>query len=416
MTPSASTVSRIARVGVVGPGLMGLGISQTLAAAGVDVVLCGRDLAASEAGRDRLAASLRRQVAKGRLAASDETAVLARVKASRLTSSALAGSDLVIESVPEDRTLKTKILAEISEVAPRAILATNTSGLAIGGLAEALVNPAKFVGLHFFSPAERMQLVEVVRGPQTSAETTAAAICFLAFVGKRPILVRDGPGFFTTRVFAAYLDEAAALVAEGVAAETIETAAISNGRALGPLAMLDETGVALNLSQARQARADGLEERFCRVLAEPVLARLVAEGRCGRRSGGGFYDWPVEGSRSIWPGLHTVFPIAAKQPETSLVRFRLLAAEAREALRCLEEGVIASADDADVASVLGLGYPSRIGGVLRWAEDLGLADFVAECERLANSFGERFLPSSWLLDVANRSGGLANYRKTEKSA
>jgi 3-hydroxyacyl-CoA dehydrogenase len=415
MTLSASIGSLPGRVGVVGPGLMGLGIAQAFAAAGVNVTLCGRDEEAARRGRERLAASLARQVVRGRIDAAAETDLLARVEVSAATRG-LSDCAMVVESVREDRALKMAILARIERAAPRALLATNTSGLPVGGLAKALADPSRFLGLHFFSPAERMPLVEVVRGPETSTATVETALRVVRSIGKSPMMVRDGPGFFATRVFAAYLDEAVAMASEGVAIESIEAAAVANGRALGPLATLDETGIALNLGQARQARADGLETRFCRPLAEPTLAFLVDSGRVGRRAGGGFFDWPAAGPRRPWPGLSQAFQVAARQPDPESIRLRLLLAEAIEALRCLEEGVIASADDADSASVLGLAFPKRLGGVLRWAEDFGLVALVEACDGLAETHGVRFLPSPWLRALRSRGEGLNPYRGREQSA
>jgi 3-hydroxyacyl-CoA dehydrogenase len=401
--------SKTRRVGIVGPGLMGLGIAQAVAASGSTAVLCGRNARAADVGRQRLENAIERKVAMGRLERTAGAGILANLEAAG--DDALGDCEIVIESVDEDREAKTQVLRRIEAAAPRqALIASNTSGLAISGLARELHDPARFLGLHFFSPAERMALVEVVRGGQTSEISVRAALAFVADIGKRPVLVRDGPGFFATRVFAAYLDEALAMVSEGVAPQTVEDAAVANGRALGPLAMLDETGLLLNLQQARQARADGLAPRFCRPLAEPVLSRMAEFRRGGRRNGGGFFDWPAEGPRTAWPGLEGAFPIVARQPEIQDVKLRLLCAEAREALRCLEEGVIASADDGDAASVLGLGFPKRVGGILRWAEDFGLTAFVATCDALARDEGERFASSPWLRDVAERGGGLAPWR------
>jgi len=409
--PSPSIAdARPRRVGVVGPGLMGLGITQAMAAAGIEVALCGRSAEAAEAGLDRLAASLRRQISRGRLSAESEAAIASRATAACVTRDGLAGCAFVIESVPEDRALKSDVLSRIEAAAPEAIVATNTSGLAIAGLAKAFRSPRRFIGLHFFSPAERMALVEVVKGTETAETVVEAALAFVKSAGKCPVLVADGPGFFATRVFAAYLDEGVAMVAEGVAPALIEEAAQANGRAQGPLSMLDETGVALNLMQARQARADGVAERFCRPLAEPVLAHLVDAGRRGRRAGGGFFDWPDSGAKIPWTGLAAAFPAAAEQPDLEAVKLRLFAAEALEALRCLEEGAITSADDADTASVLGLGFPKRVGGVLRRVEDLGLERFVAACDRLARERGRRLAPSPWLEALAARGEGLKAYR------
>jgi 3-hydroxyacyl-CoA dehydrogenase len=407
MTPSDSTADPIRRVGVVGPGLMGLGLAQAIAAAGLEVALCGRDPAAA---RERLTSALRRQVDRGRLGGAEEAAILAKVSVATVTDEGLSGCGLVVESVAENRATKTAVLAAIGRAAPAAIIATNTSGLSIAGLGEALHDPSRFLGLHFFSPAERMPLVEVVRGPKTAPTKLAAALVFVRDIGKRPILVRDGPGFFATGVFAAYLDEAVAMVAEGVAADAVDEAATALGRAIGPLAVLDETGVALNLAQAQQARAEGLAPRFCRTLAAPVFALLVEAGRSGRRAGGGFFDWPAQGPRTPWPGLAAAFPAAAQQPDREAIRLRLFAAEAREALRRLEEGIVASADDADAASILGLGYPKQTGGVLRAAEDFGLDVFVNLCDRLAATRGECFAPSSWLRELAARGEGLGAYR------
>jgi 3-hydroxyacyl-CoA dehydrogenase len=402
--------SKTRRVGIVGPGLMGLGIAQAVAASGSRVLLCGRNADAARAGRRRFEDAIERQVARGRLERTVGVGVLANVQAAE-DDNALGGCEIVIESVDEDREAKTQVLRRIEAAAPRqALIASNTSGLAISGLARALQDPARFLGLHFFSPAERMTLVEVVRGDQTSETSVQAALAFVAEIGKRPVLVRDGPGFFATRVFAAYLDEALAMISEGVAPQTIEDAAAANGRALGPLAMLDETGLLLNLQQARQVRADGLPPRLCRPLAEPVLARMAEFGRGGRRNGGGFFDWPGAGPRRVWAGVASAFPPAARQPDNQAVRLRLLCAEAREAFRCLEEGVIASADDGDAASVLGLGFPKHVGGILRWAEDFGFAAFVAACDALAREEGERFAPSPWLRDVAEHGEGLAPWR------
>lgn len=241
-----------------------------------------------------------------------------------------------------------------------------------------------------------------------------AALAFVKALGKVSVCVRDGPGFFATRVFAAYLDEAVAMVAEGAPPALIDAAAVATGRSIGPLAALDETGIVMNLQQARQAAADGLAERFRRPLAEPLLARLVAEGRGGRRRGGGFYDWPDGGPRALWPGLAGLFTPAAGQFDADTISLRLLAAEAREALRCLEEGVIDSADDAHVASILGLGFPKRLGGVLRWVEDFDLAAFAALCRRLASAHGERFAPTPSLIGLAASGAGLSAYRKRER--
>ncbi len=398
-------------VAVVGPGLMGLGITQVAAAAGLQVLLVGRDGVAAAAGRARLAAQLQRQVERRRLDAAAADTLLARVVAVA-DDSELAHCELAIESVSEDRATKLDVLRRLQAALPEAaLMATNTSGLPVSGLAGALVQPARFLGLHFFSPVERMKLVEVVRGEHTAPATLAAGLAFVERLGQVPIVVRDGPGFFTSRVFAAYLDEALALVAEGVDPAQIDAAVTAQGRAIGPLAVLDDISLALNLQQIRQAQADGLPPDRCRPLAEPVLAEMLRHGRAGRRQGGGFYDTTADGTRSPWPGLATLFPPATVQPTAAQIGLRLRCAEAMDALRCLEQGVIDSADAADTGSLLGLGFPPATGGVLRWAEDFGLPRFVDTCDALAGAHGARFLPSPWLRERAALGSGLAHWRQ-----
>lgn len=397
-------------VAVVGPGLMGLGITQVAAAAGLQVLLVGRDGAAAAAGRARLATQLQRQVERRRLDAASADALLARVVAVQ-DDAELARCDLAIESVPEDRVLKLDVLRRLQSVLPAGtLIATNTSGLPVSGLAASLARPERFVGLHFFSPVERMKLVEVVRGERTAQAALAEGLAFVERLGQVAIVVRDGPGFFTSRVFAAYLDEALALVAEGVDPALIDAAVVAHGRAIGPLAVLDDISLALNLQQIRQARADGLPPERCRPLAEPVLTAMLQHGRAGRRQGGGFYDTAADGTRTPWPDLAQLFPPALSQPTAAQIGLRLRCAEVMDALRCLEQGVIDSADAADTGSLLGLGFPPATGGVLRWAEHYGLPRFVDTCADLAREHGERFTPSAWLRESAALGRGLADWR------
>jgi 3-hydroxyacyl-CoA dehydrogenase/enoyl-CoA hydratase/3-hydroxybutyryl-CoA epimerase len=384
------------RIGVVGPGLMGLGVCHAVATAGFHAVLAGRDEASAQRGVARLAGDLGKRVERGRLDAAARDALLRRVSAAA-GDDALAGCALVVEAVAEDRSVKADVLRRIEAVvAVDAVISTNTSGLPVSGLAAALARPGRFIGLHFFSPVDRMALVEVVVGGRTDPSTTRSALDWVKRLGKTPIVVRDGPGFFTSRVFAAYLDEAAAMVAEGISPASIEAAAAAAGMPTGPLAMLDETGIALNWQQARQARADGLAERFCRPLSWPVLDRLVTLGRRGRRDGGGFYEYPEAGAKRLWPGLASLYPVARAEPDIDAVQRRLMNAQALEAARCLEDGTVASARDADTGSVLGLGFPKAEGGVLAQIERRGLAVFETECDALADLHGERFRPSPWL--------------------
>ena len=386
-------------IAIAGPGLMGLGIAQVAARAGLGVRLLGRDLASAQAGHQRLQQALARQVARGRLDAGAADAMLARVQAAA-ANAALADCRLAIESVPEDRAVKAAVLAQLERALPAgAAIASNTSGLPIDGLAGVLRDPSRLLGLHFFSPVERMPLVEVVRGRRTSPAVLHAALDFVHRIGQQPVQVADGPGFFTSRVFAAYLDEAAVMVGEGIDAARIDAAGKALGRALGPLAVMDEVSLALNLQQSRQAEADGLPPRHCRLAARPVLQAMVSAGRGGRRQGGGFFDDDGQGGRRPWPGLAALFPPAPVPIDDEAIAQRLRWAEALEALRCLAEGVIASAGDGNTASRLGLGFPG--GGVLHWAEATGLDEVVRVARQLAARHGDRFSPPAWLVEQAD---------------
>ena len=408
--PRVASQRTVKQLAIVGPGLMGLGIAQVSAAAGIAVILVGRDFAAAHAGVQRLGANLQRQVSRGRIAASAAEQLLQRVSPAN-NDADVGECDLAIESVAEHRETKTQVLQRLQEaLPPGTLIASNTSGLPITGLGTALRRPERFIGLHFFSPVERMPLVEVVRGEATAQASVREALAFVEQIGQQPIVVRDGPGFFTSRVFAAYLDEALAMVGEGVRPQAIEEAGRANGRAIGPLAVLDEVSLQLNWQQALQARDDGLAERFCRPLAQPVLARMIGIGRLGRRQGGGFYDHVAGQGSQPWAGLAEHFPPQSLQPSLQHVQQRLRFAEVLEALRCLEEGVVDSADDADTGSLLGLGFPAGSGGVLRWAETFGLDRLSHDCAALARVHGPRFEPSAWLRERAREGQGLNRWR------
>ena len=398
------------RLAVVGPGLMGLGIARIAAAAGFDVLLFGRDPASAQASKQRLAAQLEREAARGRAAPEQVARLLAAVHPAA-SDAELGRCAWAIESVPEDRALKHATLQRLqAALPPQALIGTNTSGLPVSGLARALDRPQRFLGLHFFSPVERMKLVEVVRGEATADSTLHDALALVRRLGQEPVVVRDGPGFFTSRVFAAYLDEALALVGEGVSPVAVDSAARDLGRTLGPLALLDDISLGLNLQQIEQAWADGLPPQRCRPQGAPVLAAMVAAGRPGRRQGGGFYDIGADGERTLWPGLAALFPAASGAPAAETLRQRLRWIESLEALRCLEEGVVDSADAADAASCLGLAYPRAEGGVLGAVERIGLAAFVARADALADAHGERFRPSPWLRHLAATDAGLQRWR------
>ena len=400
--PAQIAPSRVDRLAVLGAGMMGRGIAQVAAQAGIDVVLLDATAESAQRARDALEKSLSTDVARGRLAPEAAGSTLARIHATA-DYALLADADLVIEAVFEDRAIKNDVIARAAQAMPRtALLASNTSTLPITGLAARLPRPEQFIGLHFFSPVPRMPLVEVIRGRETSDETLARALDFVGQLRKTPIVVNDSPGFFTSRVFGSYVDEGFMMLKEGVAPALIENAARAAGMPVGPLAVADEVSLPLQLKVNEQAIADGLDERFQRGGAIDLVSKMVRElDRLGRPNG--FYDYPAEGEKRLWPGLAEHWPVAAQQPTLVELRLRFLTIQALEAARCVEEGVIETAADADLGSTLGIGYPTWTGGALSYIDTHGLKAFVTDCERFAARYGARYAPSDWLRARAERN-------------
>jgi len=402
--PQGIAKQPVQRLGILGAGMMGAGIAHVAAAAGIDVVLLDTTQQQAQAGKDRVAASYARDVKSGRSTQQQADERLARIHPTEAFGE-LRGCDFVIEAVFEDRAVKAQAYANtrkaLGELTPGFVMASNTSTLPVTGLAQQWVNPQDFIGLHFFSPVERMALVEVILGAQTSEHALARALDLVAQLGKVPVVVNDSPGFYTSRIFCAYIDEGMAMLAEGVAPALIENAARQAGFATGPLAVTDEVSLDLQQRVIRQSQADKLPARFLRRHSEPVVEALLALGRQGRKSGGGFHDFPAGAPKRLWPGLSDLYPPAPKQPETVDVKHRLLYIQALESARCVEEKVVPEAADADLGAILALGYPAWTGGTLSFIETVGPHAFVAECDRLADHYGERFRPSPWLRDRAS---------------
>lgn len=393
------------KLAVLGGGMMGSGIAQVAATAGMEVVLTDIDQQSAERGKARLVAAWERESAGTRPDADEIARRAARVHPSADLRQ-LDGCEFVIEAVFEDRATKAVLMDRVASVLGNRpehfVWASNTSTLPIGGLAKNWPQPSQVIGLHFFSPVPRMELVEVVVGGRTSPETLARALDLVARLGKTPIIVSDSPGFYTSRIFCAYIDEGMAMLAEGVSPALIENAARQAGFAAGPLAVTDEVSLDLQRSVIEQAIADALPERFQRRHAHAVIAHMNQLGRLGRKTGGGFYTFPPEGRKHLWPGLADAYPAAPEQPPVDDVKMRLLAIQALEAARCLEEGVVRTAADADLGAVLGLGYPKWTGGTLSYVDTFGLDDFVSLCDGLARRHGERFQPTPWLRERARR--------------
>ena len=394
--PEGIPKAKIGKLGILGAGMMGAGIASVSAGRGIDCVLMDVDRSAAEAGKARAAAPLKKRVKQGRMREAQMTALLDRIDPTD-DYAALEGSDLVIEAVFEDRAIKAEVTqAAEARLADDAVFASNTSTLPITGLAKASARPANFIGIHFFSPVEKMPLVEVIRGAETGDAAVALALDYVQAIGKTPIVVNDGRGFFTSRVFATYVMEGVAMLKEGVAPALIENAGKIAGFPVGPLEVVDNTSLGLSLAIRRQWKKD-LGDAYTGHPADDVFELFVETlDRPGRKAGKGFYDWPEDGpggkTKRLWPELGRHFPRAADQPDVEEARRRLLHIQSVEALRCRAENVVTSRADADVGSILGWGFPMYTGGVLSWVGQTGAADFTDQCHALAEKHGRRFAP------------------------
>ncbi|SEU16458.1 3-hydroxyacyl-CoA dehydrogenase / enoyl-CoA hydratase / 3-hydroxybutyryl-CoA epimerase [Pseudomonas sp. NFR09] len=391
------------KVGVLGAGMMGAGIAYVSASAGIEVVLKDINLAAAEKGKAHSAALLDKKVSRGQLTAEQRETILARIRPTD-SDADLAGCDLIIEAVFEDRELKAKVSAAAqSVVGADAVIASNTSTLPISGLATAVPDQARFIGLHFFSPVDKMPLVEIIKGARTSDETLARGLDFVLQIKKTPIVVNDSRGFFTSRVFGTFTNEGIAMLGEGVAAPMIETEARKAGMPVGPLAVSDEVSLSL-MSHIRQQTAKDLQAEGKALPAHPataVIDLLVNEyKRLGKAAGGGFYEYPSGGQKYLWPELKSRFERPDQRISAQDVRDRLLFIQAIETVRCVEEGVLMSTADANVGSVFGIGFAAWSGGALQFINQYGLNDFVARARYLAQQYGERFTPPALLLEKA----------------
>ncbi|MCC3778998.1 3-hydroxyacyl-CoA dehydrogenase family protein, partial [Streptomyces sp. UNOB3_S3] len=398
----------VSKVTVLGAGMMGAGIAYACAKAGLEVVL--KDVSAENAAKGKAYSErlLDKAVARGRTTEAERDALLARITPTAGVTD-LAGCDVVIEAVFEDPALKHKVFQEIQHVvAADALLCSNTSTLPITLLAEGVERPADFVGLHFFSPVDKMPLVEIIKGERTGDEALARAFDLVRRIRKTPIVVNDSRGFFTSRVIGRFINEGVAMIGEGLPAASVEQAAAQAGYPAKVLSLMDE----LTLTLPRKIREEtrrAVEETggtWAPHPADAVIDRMVEEfGRTGRSGGAGFYDY-VDGERAgLWPGLAEHFgrPDAAPVPFADMVE-RMLFSEALDTVRCLEEGVLTSVADANIGSVLGIGFPGWTGGALQYVNGYegGLPGFLARARELQEAYGERFAPPALLVAKAEK--------------
>ncbi|MCH8529712.1 MAG: enoyl-CoA hydratase/isomerase family protein [Saccharospirillum sp.] len=392
----------IHKVGIVGAGMMGAGIAWACASKGVEVVLLDVSQERAEQGKAYSTRLVEQRMAKGRLSEAEGEEILGRIHTTD-DYQALADCDLVVEAVFENRALKAEVSQKVMAVLkPGALLASNTSTLPISSLAEAVPEPSRFFGLHFFSPVEKMPLVEIIRGKDSDEAGLARAYDLVQRLGKTPIVVNDGRGFFTSRVFGTYTYEGLAMLAEGIAPAKIENAAWLAGFPVGPLAVMDEVSLTL-LQQVRdQTRADQQAEGQ-EVVERPgdrVLDRMLALQRTGRSAGAGFYDYPEGAKKRLWPGLLEALEQAPVEAPLADLKDRLLYVQALETVRILDEGVLNSVAEADIGSIFGLGYPAWTGGVLQFINQSGLSAFAARAQILAERYGSRFEPPASLIKRA----------------
>jgi 3-hydroxyacyl-CoA dehydrogenase/enoyl-CoA hydratase/3-hydroxybutyryl-CoA epimerase len=381
-----------AKVGVLGAGMMGAGIAHANASRGIACVLKDVSLDKAEAGRGHARKLTDAQLAKGRITEAQQRQLLDLITPTA-DAADLQGCDLIIEAVYEQRALKARVTREAEPMlAAGGLFASNTSTLPITGLAEASARPERFVGLHFFSPVDRMQLVEIIRGRLTSDEAVAQACDYVQAIGKTPIVVNDSRGFFTSRVFASFVMEGAGMLSEGIAAPLVEHAALAAGMPVGPLAVLDETSLSLAVHVLEQTRADLAAQglRHEADAGELLVEQMVKEyRRAGRAAGGGFYDYPAGQPKQLWPQLKRLFEKPGLQPEPGELRDRFLYRQAIETARCLDEGVLTSVADANIGSIFGFGFPGWTGGAIQFIVCEG-ERFVPRAAQLAARHGERF--------------------------
>ncbi len=390
------------KVGIIGAGMMGAGIAYQSALRGIDVVLLDVEQTAAEKGKAYSEGILKKRVSRGRSTPEQAETILGRILPT-INHEDLKGCEMVIEAVFENRDIKAKVTKEAEAMLEdTAIFASNTSTLPITGLAEASERPKNFIGLHFFSPVEKMPLVEVIRGKETSDEVLARSLDYVKQIKKTPIVVNDSRGFYTSRVFATYVTEGIAMLLEGVKPALIENAGRMAGMPVGPLALADEVSLDLMVKITNQTKAD-LGGKYQEHPSVPVVNKLVNEfKRLGKKADAGFYEYPEDEKKHLWSGLEDNYPVAAEQPDVETIKQRFLAIQVVETMRCMEEDVLLCAEDADIGSILGWGFCPFHGGVLSYAQTIGLREIVQRCQEFTSKYGQRFSPPALMVEMAEK--------------
>jgi len=393
------------KLGVLGAGMMGHGIAYVSAMAGIDVVMKDVSVDAAQAGMQKIEALLDKRVSRGKMSQEEKKEILDRITPTDKAED-LKSCDLIIEAVFEDQELKAKVTKEAeAQLDANAIFASNTSTLPITSLAEASERPEQFVGIHFFSPVDKMQLVEIITGKQTNNHALAKAFDYVQKIKKTPIVVNDSRGFYTSRVFGTYVAEGAALLAEGQVPMRIERAGLKAGMPVGPLALMDEISLELVLhirDQTKKAfEAEGKEMPYHP--GQGVADKMVGEAnRPGKAKGIGFYEYPENGKKFLWPGLTELFPTKDEQLSEQEMIDRMMFVQSLETVRCMEEGVFDSVADGNLGSIFGWGFAPFHGGTLQFINAYGAKEFFERAKELAQQYGERFEPPKMLEEMARK--------------
>lgn len=394
------------KIGVLGAGMMGAGIAYVSARNGMEVVLKDISVENAEKGKAYSENLLDKALKRGKMTEEKKKAILDRIKPTDKADD-LEGCDFVIEAVFEDQNLKHKVFQEIEDkVLPDAVLGSNTSSLPITGLAEGVKKQENFIGIHFFSPVDKMPLVEIICGEKTDPEILAKTYDYVQQIKKTPIVVNDARGFFTTRVIGNFINEGLAMLGEGVPAASVEQAAAQAGYPVGPLAIMDELTLTLprKLREETKAAYEAEGKEWVPHPSEAVVDKMIDEcGREGKAAGAGFYEYPENGKKYLWPGLKDAFG-GDKQLPFEDMKERMMVAEALDTVRCFDEGVIESVADANIGSIFGIGFPAWTGGVVQYMNQYegGLKGFVARARELAERYGDRFEPPQSLVEKAEK--------------
>ncbi|MEL6450138.1 MAG: 3-hydroxyacyl-CoA dehydrogenase NAD-binding domain-containing protein [Pseudomonadota bacterium] len=393
---------RVQKLGVLGAGLMGAGIALVSAQAGIEVVLIDRDQEAADRGKAYSQKYVEGGIKRGKTTPEKAEALLARITATP-DLDALTGCDLIIEAVFEDPSVKAEITKKVEAVIPEdCIFASNTSTLPISELAKASSRPGSFIGIHFFSPVEKMLLVEIIKGAETGDRAVAKALDYVRQIRKTPIVVNDARFFYANRCIIPYINEGTRMVTEGVAPALIENAAKLVGMPLGPLQLTDETAIDLGAKIARATKA-AMGDAYPDSPSDDLIFWLEAEGRMGRKANAGFFSYDDKGKRTgLWAGLNEKYPLADDQPEVTEVQHRLLFSQVLEAVRALEEGVLMDIREGDVGAILGWGFAPWSGGPLSWLDIIGTPYAAERCDQLEAKYGERFKCPPLLREMAEK--------------